>query len=72
MMSKDINERSPWQDITEGNQIYEAATSRAFCTGGVENLHSCIRGRKMQTVSFVRAGLSGFFHPGQGGKETGF
>lgn len=33
MRSKDINERSPWQDITEGNQIYEPATSRRFCTG---------------------------------------
>ena len=33
MKSIDINERSPWQDITEGNQIYEPATSRNFCTG---------------------------------------
>ena len=28
-----INESSPWQDITEGNKIFEAATSREFCTG---------------------------------------
>ena len=27
MRSKDIHEKSPWQDITEGNQIYEPATS---------------------------------------------
>ncbi|MBE5867859.1 MAG: 4Fe-4S dicluster domain-containing protein [Lachnospiraceae bacterium] len=33
MKSTDINERSPWQDITEGNQIYEPATSRNFHTG---------------------------------------
>lgn len=33
MKSKDINERSSWQNITEGNQIYEPATSRQFCTG---------------------------------------
>ena len=33
MRSKDIHEKSPWQDITEGNQIYEAATSRRFHTG---------------------------------------
>ncbi len=33
MKATDINEKSPWQDITEGNQIYEAATSRHFCTG---------------------------------------
>lgn len=28
-----ITEQSPWQDITEGNQIYAAATSVAFKTG---------------------------------------
>lgn len=28
-----INEQSPWQRITEGNKIFEAATSRDFCTG---------------------------------------
>ena len=28
-----INEQSPWQDITEGNKIFEAATSKDFCTG---------------------------------------
>ena len=33
MKSKDIHEKSPWQDITEGNQIYEPATSRGFHTG---------------------------------------
>lgn len=33
MRSKDIHEKSPWQDITEGNQIYEPATSRRFQTG---------------------------------------
>ena len=31
--ARDINERSPWQDITPGNQIYEPATSRDFHTG---------------------------------------
>ena len=28
-----IHEQSPWQDITEGNKIFEAATSKDFCTG---------------------------------------
>ena len=28
-----INEQSPWQHITEGNKIFEAATSKDFCTG---------------------------------------
>ena len=28
-----INEQSPWQEITEGNKIFEPATSRAFNTG---------------------------------------
>lgn len=33
MISDRINESSPWQDITEGNKIFEAATSREFNTG---------------------------------------
>ena len=33
MIQDRINERSPWQDITEGNKIYEPATSREFNTG---------------------------------------
>ena len=33
MISDRINERSPWQDITEGNKLYEAATSYEFKTG---------------------------------------
>lgn len=28
-----ITEKSPWQDITEGNQIYGSGTSVAFNTG---------------------------------------
>lgn len=28
-----INEQTPWQEITEGNQIYGAATSIEFNTG---------------------------------------
>ena len=28
-----ITEKSSWQDITEGNQIYAAGTSRLFNTG---------------------------------------
>lgn len=31
--SREINERSPWQEITEGNKIFEPATSRRFHTG---------------------------------------
>lgn len=33
MKATDINELSPWQDITEGDQIYEPGTSRSFRTG---------------------------------------
>ena len=33
MITDRISEKSPWQDITEGNKIYEAATSRQFKTG---------------------------------------
>ncbi|MGN0164886.1 MAG: 4Fe-4S binding protein [Lachnospiraceae bacterium] len=28
-----ITEQSPWQDLTPGNHVYGAATSRAFNTG---------------------------------------
>lgn len=30
---KNITEKSPWQDITEGNHIYDGGTSRDFNTG---------------------------------------
>ncbi len=33
MISDKINENSPWQDLTEGNKLFEAATSREFKTG---------------------------------------
>lgn len=33
MIKDRINEQSPWQDLTEGNKVFEAATSREFCTG---------------------------------------
>ena len=33
MISDRINEMSPWEDLTEGNKLYEAATSREFRTG---------------------------------------
>jgi pyruvate ferredoxin oxidoreductase delta subunit len=32
-ISERINELSPWQDITEGNKVFEPATSKEFCTG---------------------------------------
>ena len=28
-----INEKTPWQDLTEGLQIHESATSKLFLTG---------------------------------------
>lgn len=33
LKAKDINEQTKWQDLTEGLQIYEPATSKAFETG---------------------------------------
>ena len=33
LSAKDINEQTKWQDLTEGLQIYEPATSAAFKTG---------------------------------------
>jgi len=31
--AKDINERSPWEDMTPGGEIYEPGTARSFNTG---------------------------------------
>ena len=31
--AQDINEKTPWQDLTPGGEIYEAGTARAFNTG---------------------------------------
>ena len=31
--AKDINEKSPWQDLTPGGEIYEGGTSRLTMTG---------------------------------------
>lgn len=33
MISDRINEQSSWRDLTEGNKIYEPATSMQFNTG---------------------------------------
>ena len=33
LKASEINEKTPWQDLTEGLQIYEPATSRQFETG---------------------------------------
>ncbi len=33
LKAKNINDETKWQDLTEGLQIYESATSRSFYTG---------------------------------------
>lgn len=33
LKAKDINEKTRWQDLTEGLQIYEPATAKMFNTG---------------------------------------
>ena len=33
LSAKDINENTRWQDLTDGLQIYEPATSKNFLTG---------------------------------------
>lgn len=33
LRASDINEKTAWQDVTEGLQIHEAATSKRFMTG---------------------------------------
>ena len=31
--AKDINEQTPWQEMTEGGEIYEGGTARLTITG---------------------------------------
>ncbi len=31
--AQDINEKTPWQDLTPGGEIYEAGTARLYNTG---------------------------------------
>lgn len=31
--AKDINEKTPWQELTPGGEIYEAGTARLYNTG---------------------------------------
>lgn len=33
LKASEINEKTKWQDLTEGLQIYELGTSKQFCTG---------------------------------------
>ena len=33
LKASEINEKTKWQDLTEGLQIYEPGTSKQFCTG---------------------------------------
>ena len=33
LKASQINEQTPWQDLHEGLQVYEAATSKNFMTG---------------------------------------
>lgn len=33
IQAKNINENTPWQDLTPGGEIYEPGTARAFDTG---------------------------------------
>ena len=33
ILAKDINEQSPWQEMTPGGEIYEGGTSRLTLTG---------------------------------------
>ena len=33
IFAKDINEQSPWQEMTPGGEIYEGGTSRLTLTG---------------------------------------
>ena len=54
-MALTINETTTWQEITQGLQIYEPATSKEFLTGEWRT-----------STPALRALLSGQFDSGQG------
>jgi len=64
LSAKDINENTRWQDLTDGLQIYEPATSKNFLTGEWRT-NTCIRSGKMQKLSALRTILPGQFHSGK-------
>lgn len=53
MISDRINEKSPWQDITEGNKLFEAATSREFKQANGELRNRYMTLKNAETVIFA-------------------
>ena len=64
--AKDINEQSPWQELTPGGEIYEGGTARMTITGGCRGAHPGLGPAEVQAVSAVCAVLPGRLHPGNG------
>ncbi len=67
-----INEQSPWEHITEGNKIFEAATAKEFCTGEWRTSTPVFDREKCKQLSALRACLPGFLNSRKRGKTGGF
>ena len=68
--AKDINEQSPWQDLTPGGEIYEGGTARLTMTGEWRANIRC--GMRVSASSACCAPvLPGLIHPGQGRQAGG-
>lgn len=64
--AKDINEQSPWQELTPGGEIYEGGTACMTITGEWRANIPVWDPAEVQAVSAVRAVLPGRLHPGNG------
>lgn len=62
--ASDINEQSPWQEMTVGGEVYEGGTARATITGEWRSNPAGMDRGEMQAVSAVCPLLPGLFHSG--------
>ena len=63
--AKDINEQSPWQELTPGGEIYEGGTARMTITGEWRANIPVWDPQKCKQC-LPRAVLPGRLHPGNG------
>ena len=64
-----INEKTPWQGLTEGLQMFAGGTAKYFATGEWRTNTPVL---EVQAVPAVRSGVPGCQHSGERRKETGF
>ena len=69
--AKDINEHTPWQDLTPGGEIYEPGTARAFNTGTWRTDTPVFHEEACKHYALCSI-LPGQCDPGEGRKTFGF